>query len=482
MTARTRTSQHPIARRARHPVARGVAVALAVLALGACSDDDDDDADGGASGMNGSPAGDFAVVMNDGSSPGSVQLFSPDLASAVGGPIQSGANQGAAYGPDGTLYQNSDAEGMAGLFVVDPESGATTQIGSSPGKGLSYVGGGQDLLASCDVTDEGADLKLFSPTATDASATPVATVDLPAPCWDTFWDEDNGRLYAALTDGSLAIFDDFAAVDPTGTGIDLTAGATVDRTVTPAGGMSANLHGVYAEDGTVLVSDVGATTMGPNSDGMLFVFDDADGTMDGEVEPVRTIGGPATQLGNPVDVVLLDGAAIVAEKTNDALLVFEDVADADGMNDTDDMDDMDDMDGAGGVEDVMPDYQQSFTKPESIELAVGGVSSGGDDGSTDGVTDGTTDGTDGGTDGTDGTTDGVTDGGTDGTTDGTDGGATDGGTDGTTDGVTDGVTDGGTDGTTDGTDGGTTDGATDGTTDGATDGTTDGTDGATGGG
>ena len=372
MTRRTRSHGAP------RPVARGVAVALTVLALGACSsDDDDDDAmDGGddmTGGMNGSPEGDFAVVANDGSSPGSVQLYSPDLASGVGGPIQGGANQNVAYGPDGTLYQNSDADGMTGLFVVNPDSGETTQIGSAPGKGLRYVTG-QDLLASCDVTDADADLKLFSPTATDADAAPVNTVDLPAPCWDTFWDEGNGRLYAALTDGSLAILDDFVAVDLADVGIDLVAGTAVDRTVTFAAGAS-NLHGVFAENGTVLVSDVGAATAPDDegdfgADGQLFVLDDGAGDLDGEVD-VEPIGGPATMLGNPVDVVLLDGDAIVAEKVNDALLVFEDVATLTG--------------------DVMPDYQQSFTKPESIELVVGGIA----DSTTDGDDTDDTDDTDG---------------------------------------------------------------------------------------
>ena len=345
-TGASRTAARPAASR----VARGVAVALTVLALGACSSDDDDgdmtDVDDDdddmemSEGAEGSPVGSFAVVMNDGMSPGSVQVYSPDLATpAAMGLVQTNANQGIAYGPAGTLYQNGDAADNTGLFAVAADGGAT-QIGSAPGKGLSYVTG-QDLLASCDVTDEDADLKLFSPVSADPAAAPVGTVDLPASCWDTFWDEDNERLYAALTDGSLAILDGFSG-----------DGDAVDRLVTFAAGAS-NLHGVFAEDGTVLVTDVGAATTPDNgdafgSDGQLFVLDDSEGDLDGEVD-VAPVAGPATMLGNPVDAVLLDGAAIVAEKVNDALLVFEDVADLSG--------------------DVAPDYVGAFTKPESIELA-----------------------------------------------------------------------------------------------------------------
>ena len=101
-------------------------------------------------------------------------------------------------------------------------------------------------------------------------------------------------------------------------------GTTIDRTITPVDAatgetLSTNFHGVFAEDGTVLVSDVGLADS--PDDGLLFVFED-DGALDGDVE-TESVGGPATMLGNPVDAVLLDDAAIVAEKSNDAILVFE---------------------------------------------------------------------------------------------------------------------------------------------------------------
>ena len=369
---------------AARPVARAVAVALTVLALGACSDDDDDETpdvdtsvpgdmnpdgmnpdgmtpdgmnpDGmepgdtdtdGMEGMDGSPEGTFVVVSNPGEGAAGITVFTPDLATQ-GQLLQDTANEGTAYGDDGSLFQNGDGGERVGVFRIDAENGGATPIGAGQqaGKGLEFISG-ENLLASCDVADAGdggdgtADLKLYSPDSTDANAGPVATIDLPAACWDTFWDADNTRLYAALTDGRLAILDDFSSTAE--------GGADVDRTVTPTGDddvqNSTNLHGVFVEDGTVLVSDVGDAASA--SDGQLFTFDDSDGALDGNVA-ATPIAGAATMLGNPVDVVLLDGAAIVAEKSNDALLVFDGVT------------------GLSG--DVAPSYSQTFTKPESIQL------------------------------------------------------------------------------------------------------------------
>ena len=107
--------------------------------------------------------------------------------------------------------------------------------------------------------------------------------------------------------------------------------------------MATNFHGVSAENDRVLVSDVGDADSA--TDGRLFVFTD-DGSINGNVA-LASVGGPATMLGNPVDVILKDGNAIVAEKSNDAILVFNGI------------------EGLAG--DREPDYMLPFVKPESIE-------------------------------------------------------------------------------------------------------------------
>ena len=331
-----------------------VAMALVALSLSACSDDDDS---GGMDGIDPSiPEGRFAVAMNDGQGPGSVSILAPDIAT-VRSTLATGANQGVTIGADGTLYQNSDAEGSTGIRAfnraaeradMDNFGALDRLVGNSSGKGLATLSG-MGLLASCDVTDQAADLKLYSTTAGEL-ALPVGQIDLPASCWDSVYDAQTDRLYLAMTDGTLGIVDDVAELGllmPEEGASTVNLGSDiVDRlvSVVDADGMqqSVNFHGVAVEAGMVLVSDVGSADSA--SDGALYVFAD-DGALDGE-QIADAVAGPATMLGNPVDVLLVDGSAIVAEKSNDAILVFNGVAALSG--------------------DVAPDYSRSFTKPESL--------------------------------------------------------------------------------------------------------------------
>ncbi|MGQ7843042.1 hypothetical protein ACUNV4_01100 [Granulosicoccus sp. 3-233] len=342
-----------------------VAMALAAMTLGACSDDDDSNDMGGSDPVI--PEGRFAVAMNDGQGPGSVSILAPDIATERS-TLATGANQGLTIGADGTLYQNSDAEGSVGMRAFNravdrtdmDEFGALDRlVGNSPGKGLATLSG-MGLLASCDVSDQAADLKLYS-TSAGEQASPVAQVDLPASCWDSTYDAQADRLYLAMTDGTLGIVDAVAELGllmPAEGDSQVSLGADIiDRmvSVVDADGMqrSVNFHGVAVEDGMVLVSDVGSADSA--TDGALYVFAD-DGELNGE-QSVDAIEGPATLLGNPVDVLLVEGSAIVAEKSNDAILVFNDVATRAG--------------------DVAPDYMRAFTKPESL------VQFGDDDGVVD---------------------------------------------------------------------------------------------------
>ncbi|ASJ70785.1 hypothetical protein [Granulosicoccus antarcticus] len=335
---------------ARRPLFLAVAMALT---LSACSDNDDDssnmDTDTGNTDMS-IPTGRFAIAMNDGQSAGSVSVFSPDLAT-MSQTLATGANQGLSATSDGTLYQNADTAGSEGIRAInraayraDMDSfGANDRIiGSTAGKGL-FALPAMGLLASCDITDDQADLKFFSTTAGE-QAQAVSSINLPASCWDGFHSESEDKLYLALTNGTLAVIDDVSQLDLTGS---VTLGEdAISRLITVIGDdgvqQSINFHGVSAENGTVLVSDIGSADSA--SDGALYVFSD-DGTLDGEVT-ATPIAGPATLLGNPVDVVLLDGNAIVAEKSNDAILVFNGVSELSG--------------------DIAPSYQMAFTKPESI--------------------------------------------------------------------------------------------------------------------
>lgn len=342
-----------------------IPVTVALVLAGCSSDDDsgdsvtptdpDDTTDRGDTpdpGAEGSPAGDFAVVTNAEGGTGGVVFYSPDLATpdAALQMIQAGANQGIVFAPDGTLYQNSDAAGAEGLYRIGAD-GSAVPLAPFPGKGLSYIDSDRDYLASCDVTAGSADLRLFE--VVEGAELPLTSIDidLAAPCWDTFWDQRNDRLYITLTDGGLAVMDDFSA--------DASASFVVDRMIIPSNEilepMATNLHGVAVKDNgdtnRLLVSDIGDPASA--TDGRIFFLVD-DGLRDGPtIATEYSIYGSDTMLGNPVDLLLLDDALIVAEKSNDLLLVFDITAVRDQQGN------------------LAPSYMTPFDKPEDIELVVG---------------------------------------------------------------------------------------------------------------
>lgn len=337
---------------ARSRLATAVALSLAALTLGACGDDDDASgvppvgSDPDQNPVGSIPTGQYAVARNASGTPGSVFFYAPDAQTATGS-LMTGANEGIAFDASGAMYQNGDgalfmgmrAFGQVDIGADDGMFGNTTdrEMGGANGKGLAVVGA-RGLLVSCDVTAADADLKIYATTA-GSGAQPIATIDMPAPVWDVFYHAGADRLYAAQTDGVLAVFDDFST----------SVGNGPNRSITPVDGdgskLSVNFHGVYAEGDALVVTDVGDAASA--SDGAVFVFTD-DGSLDGNVGGFTRIAGDATRLGNPVDVVLKDGSAIVAEKSNDALLVFNQVG------------------GRGG--EVAPDFRVDFLKPESIEI------------------------------------------------------------------------------------------------------------------
>ena len=101
---------------------------------------------------------------------------------------------------------------------------------------------------------------------------------------------------------------------------------------------------------SLVVTDVGDA--GVNDDGSIYVFNDIDKDGDGRdgssnLQPDRVIRGPATMLGNPVDVIVDGSEARVAEKARDMLLVFDNIFDGEGGN-------------------VAPDLAVDETKPESL--------------------------------------------------------------------------------------------------------------------
>ncbi|HUO81936.1 MAG TPA: hypothetical protein VM616_03655 [Gammaproteobacteria bacterium] len=327
------------------------AVAAAGLALGGCdifeaSDDDDDD---GAPppGVSFEPL--TIYVSNNGdANAGEVDRSDQNLDFAQ--TFMSGNNEGIALDVSGHLYHAGDAAAPpSSIRVINRirargDGSFDAQLdreipapGSMNFKGFA-IAHEAGLLIVADFT--GPSLEIYG-TAAGENATALASTPLAGNPWDVAYDEPEDRLFVALTNGTVLVVDDYVAG-----GFLL----TTTRTLTPGDGSSvSNLHGIAydAPADRLVVSDVGEA--GNASDGKIFVIADAS-VASGTVTPARTLAGPSTMLGDPVDVLLNGSELRVAEKANDLILAWEDV-----------------FSGESG--DVAPDLAVAETKPESLASA-----------------------------------------------------------------------------------------------------------------
>jgi hypothetical protein len=353
--------------------------ALLALALVGCTGPEGPAGSDGATGPMGDPgvAGDPGAPGNDGEdgddgmdgapgfSPsawwvahnGSADAGTSTLRTASWGEIASfdgGTNEGLAFDRGNNLVQAGDGSVVALRTFCDPVSassydamrdrevmGAATTLMNPKGIAMAHAAG---VVLVADVGD--GTVKAFGAAAAGDVA-PLATLTLPTSAWDLHYEEEADRLFLAMTDGTVGVIDGFEAGGWAG---------PVDRVITPvdSGGtaIGTNLHGIDydAATDTLVVTDVGAANAAASpdfaSDGSIYVLAGAS-SADGMVEPIRVIEGPATQLGNPVDLVLDGGDARIAEKAGGMLLVFRDV-----------------MSGTSG--DIAPDWWAMASAPESL--------------------------------------------------------------------------------------------------------------------
>jgi hypothetical protein len=175
--------------------------------------------------------------------------------------------------------------------------------------------------------------------------------------WDCDYDQPNDRLFVACTDGTCIVYDNFLATKLTANG---TNAPSPDRVITPSSGLAAvsvNLHGVVYVPGSdqLVLSDVGAITSGAGAgdDGQIFVINNAS-SADGQSTVSAIIGGAATMLGNPVDIVNNGSTLFVAEKANGMILRFDNILNR--------------GDNSGNV---APDAMIAASAPESVSILRG---------------------------------------------------------------------------------------------------------------
>lgn len=340
---------------------RTIIGASVILALAACNGDDGEAGPQGAMGTAGEngqdgadgtpafPSANFLLAFNGPDNAGDVSLT--DQNAAVLKTINSANNEGVALDPLANLIHAGDsslgsirtlchitdrADGAVYSNMLDREiSGAATGL-MNP-KGI-HVAQGAGLIMIADFN--GMRVSIFGAAAAGDVA-PLAETITSAKPWDLTYDEVNDRLFLALTDGTVAVYDEYVAGG---------FAAMPARVITPSDEMqttiSVNIHGIVYDrsNDKLVLSDVGDAASA--TDGAIFVIGNAS-SADGNVSVERSISGAASMLGNPVDIVLSGSDLRVAEKSNDAVLVFSNIF-------------------AGPSGDIAPTLVTAATKPESL--------------------------------------------------------------------------------------------------------------------
>lgn len=326
-----------------------------VFALSACDGDDGTDGLNGADGVDGAPGQDgspgfaaatFLVANNGGDNRNTVTAVDQN-ASALS-TVTTGANEGIVFTNKGSLVQAGDSD----LPLLRTQCNFDAQADYMISKGHEITGAATGLvnpkgIAFAEnaglvmVADfNGQKISVFGSQAA-GNVEPIAEIMVSAKPWDLAYDEQSDRLFVALTDGTLAVYDNVASSS---------FAPTVMRSVVPSdtdgNQVSINLHGIVYEpkSNRMVLSDVGDASVA--DDGQLFVIENVS-SADGAVVPTRVIGGASTQLGNPVDIILTGSDLRVAEKSNDAILVFSNIFNAESG-------------------DIAPTLSTPSVKPESL--------------------------------------------------------------------------------------------------------------------
>ncbi|GAA4949379.1 hypothetical protein GCM10025791_31990 [Halioxenophilus aromaticivorans] len=330
-----------------------VALASGLMACGSDSNGNGNNGNGGGEGNGGEELvlteATYLKANNGSENAGTVETITEydDLQKQ----FNSGANEGLELDSNGNLIQAADITDSALRFAcaitlrgdeADFDVNRDRELsGSNTGllnpKGIAYADShGLVLVANFNATQ----ITVFG-SAAGGDATPVAVSALSVKPWDLTYVDADDRLFVALTDGTVAVYDDYVANGFV---------STPNRIITPVDGdgniLSINSHGI-AYDATgdrLVVSDVGDADVA--TDGAIFVIESA-ASADGNTSVARHISGPTTMLGNPVDIVLNGSELRVAEKSNDAILVYADIF-------------------SGDSGDVEPDLITSSVKPESL--------------------------------------------------------------------------------------------------------------------
>ena len=239
---------------------------------------------------------------------------------------------------DGMMYSDSYDH-----MIVGSETGLIAP------KGLD-ISSDNGMVFVADVNETTPAVRVFSPCAS-GNVAPLLTLEAAngARPWDVDYDPSTDSAYLALTNGTVAVFEEVVRK--------MESGQTVitgeDRLIVPASGGTAfaaptNIHGIDydSQSDSLVISDVGSAA--DATDGKLYVISGA-GSADGLANVSVNIAGPNSMLGNPVDLMLSNGHVYVAEKSNGMILRFDNILNA-----------------SSG--DIDPTFSMMYPAPESVQV------------------------------------------------------------------------------------------------------------------
>ena len=170
------------------------------------------------------------------------------------------------------------------------------------------------------VTDAGDPAIKVWGSAAAGNVPPAFSSAVPAPAWDVALDEPEDRLYAALVDGTVAVFDDFLQSRPAGPSrVIVPSENGVDPSATSLRGI---VHSTARFADQLILCDIGVEGAAAGDDGSL-IFIDGASTASGPTVPTLVMRDPESGLMDPSDLVLApDGRLRVADPTADRLSLF----------------------------------------------------------------------------------------------------------------------------------------------------------------
>lgn len=253
----------------------------------------------------------------------------------------SGGNEGLDIDPLGNAFHGESSSGLASIFVINRAVARDTNTAFEAGRDGRIFTNALDLpKRNIVVPERGAlivanyrgpapgnagNIVVVGTEARGSPASPVTPIaslpDLPASPWDLVYDPLTDRLFVALVDGTIAVYDTFFTTGVLGTKVPDRFITVTDNALTKVT-FQCNGLAYRADSDALIITDIG--TEQSSTDGALFVILQAS-IASGDTPAAVGIFGSNTLLGDPTDVELDGVNVFITERRNNLLLNMGDL-------------------------------------------------------------------------------------------------------------------------------------------------------------